>query len=67
MRLAEKRGAYRVLVGKPGGKRPLGRLNRRWNDNRRWILKKDYNEGARTGLLWLSTCASGGLVIMQSA
>jgi hypothetical protein len=29
----EKRGTYRVLVGKPEGKRPLGRPRRRWEDN----------------------------------
>jgi len=28
-----KRGVYRVLVGKPEGKRPLGRPRRRWEDN----------------------------------
>jgi hypothetical protein len=28
-----KRNAYRILVGKPEGKRPLGRPNRRWVDN----------------------------------
>jgi hypothetical protein len=30
----EKRNAYRVLVGKPEGKRPLGRPRRRWDDIR---------------------------------
>jgi hypothetical protein len=29
----EKRNAYRLLVGKPEGKRPLGRIRRRWVDN----------------------------------
>jgi hypothetical protein len=29
----EKRNAYRLLVGKPEGKRPLGRPRRRWVDN----------------------------------
>jgi hypothetical protein len=29
----EKRNAYRLLVGKPEGKRPLGRLRRKWADN----------------------------------
>jgi hypothetical protein len=29
----EKRNAYRILVGKPEGKRPLGRPRRRWLDN----------------------------------
>ena len=28
-----RRGVYRVLVGKPGGKRPLGRPMHRWEDN----------------------------------
>ena len=31
---------YRVLVGKPEGKRPLGRPRRRWVDNIRWIFSK---------------------------
>jgi hypothetical protein len=29
----EKKNAYRILAGKPEGKRPLGRLRRRWVDN----------------------------------
>jgi hypothetical protein len=29
----EERGVYRVLVGKPEGKRPMGRPRRRWEDN----------------------------------
>jgi hypothetical protein len=32
-RMGEKRNAYRLLVGKPEGKRPLGRPRRRWVDN----------------------------------
>jgi hypothetical protein len=31
--MGEKRNAYRLLVGKPEGKRPLGRPRRRWVDN----------------------------------
>jgi len=31
--MSDKRNVYRVLVGKPEGKRPLGRLRRRWEDN----------------------------------
>jgi hypothetical protein len=31
--MGEKRNAYRLLVGKPEGKRPLGRPGRRWVDN----------------------------------
>jgi hypothetical protein len=32
-RMGEKRNAYRILVGMPEGKRPLGRPGRRWVDN----------------------------------
>ena len=35
-----ERGAYRVLVGKPEGKRPLGRPRRRWVDNIRMDLQE---------------------------
>jgi len=31
--MLERKGVYRVLVGKPDGKRPLGRPRRRWKDN----------------------------------
>ena len=39
-RIGEERGVYRVLVGKPEGKRPLGRPRRRWVDNIRTDLQK---------------------------
>ena len=39
-RIGEKRGVYRVLVGKPEGKRPLGILRHRWEDN----IKMDLQE-----------------------
>jgi len=32
-RMGERRGVYRVLVGKPEGMRPLGRQRHRWEDN----------------------------------
>jgi hypothetical protein len=38
--MAERRGAYRALVGKPEGRRPLGRPRRRWEDN----IKMDLRE-----------------------
>jgi len=38
--IGERRGVYRVLVGKPEGKRPLGRPRRRWEDN----IKMDLEE-----------------------
>jgi hypothetical protein len=37
-RMREKRNAYRLLVGKPEGRRPLGRPKRRWLDNIRMDL-----------------------------
>jgi hypothetical protein len=37
-RMGEKRNAYSLLVGKPEGKRPLGRPRRRWLDNIRMDL-----------------------------
>jgi len=39
-RIGEERGVYRVLVGKPEGKRPLGRPRRRWVDN----IRVDFQE-----------------------
>ena len=33
MRVGERRGVYRVLLGKPEGKRPLGRTRHRWENN----------------------------------
>ena len=39
-RMGHGRGVHRVLVGKPGGKRPLGRPRRRWEDN----IKMDHQE-----------------------
>jgi hypothetical protein len=38
--MGEGRGVHRVLMGKPEGKRPLGRLRRRWEDN----IKMDLQE-----------------------
>jgi hypothetical protein len=39
--MRERRGLYRVLVGKPERKRPLGKSRRRWEDN----IKMDLQEG----------------------
>ena len=38
--MGKGRGLYRVLVGKPEGKRPLGRPRRRWEDNIRMDLQQ---------------------------
>jgi len=48
-RMGEGRGLYRVLVGKPEGKRPLGRPRRRWEDN----IKMDLQEVAGGGMDWI--------------
>jgi len=45
-RMGEERGVYRVLVGKPEERRPMGRPRRRWVDNIRM------NVGIWTGLSW---------------
>jgi hypothetical protein len=47
-RMGDRRGAYRVLVGKPEGRRPLGRSRRRWEDNIKTDLGK-WDVGVWTG------------------
>jgi hypothetical protein len=47
--MGEKRTAYRVLVGKPEGKRPLGRSRRRWVDN----IKTDLREIEWDDMDWI--------------
>jgi hypothetical protein len=59
--MGAKRNAYRILVGMPEGKRPLGRPRRRWVDN----IKMDLSEigwGVWIGLIWLRIGTSGGLL-----
>jgi hypothetical protein len=59
--MGEGRGVYRVLVGRPEGKRPLGRPRRRWEDNIKLDLSELGTDG-RTGFGWLGIGSSGGLV-----
>jgi hypothetical protein len=47
--MLEGRGAYRVLVGRPKGKRPLGRPRHRWEDN----IKMDLRETGINGANWI--------------
>ncbi|KAJ4429861.1 hypothetical protein ANN_22065 [Periplaneta americana] len=49
-RMGESRNAYRVLVGRPEGKRPLGRPRRRWEDN----IKMDLREVGYDDRDWLN-------------
>jgi hypothetical protein len=48
-RMGEKRNAYRLLLGKPEGKRPLGRPRRRWVDN----ISMDLGEVGCSDLDWI--------------
>jgi len=47
--MEERRGVYRVLVGKPTGRRLLGRPRRRWEDN----IKMDLQEVGCGGMDWI--------------
>jgi hypothetical protein len=48
-RMGEERGAYRILVGRPEGRRPLGRPRHRWEDN----TKTDLREVGWGGMNWI--------------
>jgi hypothetical protein len=54
----EKRNLYRILVGMPEGKRPLGRPRRMWVDN----VKMDLREIGRNGMDWLRIGTNGGFL-----
>jgi hypothetical protein len=61
--MGDKRDAYRGLVGRPEGMRPIGRPRRRWEDN----IKIDLQEvggggGAWNGLIWQMIGTRGGLL-----
>jgi hypothetical protein len=47
--MGEGRGAYRILVGRPEGRRPLGRPRCRWEDN----IKMDLQEVGWRGMDWI--------------
>jgi hypothetical protein len=60
-RMGEERKVYKVLVGKPEGKRPLGRPRRRWEDGVRMDLG-EIGWGVWIGFDWLRTGTGGGLL-----
>jgi hypothetical protein len=49
--MGEGRGAYRILVGRPEGRRPLGRPRCRWEDN----IKMDLQEVGWGDMDWIDT------------
>jgi hypothetical protein len=55
-RRGEVRGAYNVLVGKPEGRRPLGRPRRRWEDN----IKMDLSEIVFGDVDWIHLAQDRG-------
>jgi hypothetical protein len=59
-RIWEKRVAYKILVERPEGRRPLGRPRRRWKDNIKIDLEE--GDGVWTGLNWLKIDTGGGLL-----
>jgi hypothetical protein len=63
-RMGEGRGAYRILVGRPEGRRPLVRPRRRWEDNIKMDLQV-VGWGTWTGLIWLRIETGGGLLCMR--
>jgi hypothetical protein len=59
--MGEERKVYKVLVGKPEGKRPLGRPRRRWEDGIRMNLRET-GLGVWIGFDCLKTWTGGGLL-----
>ena len=57
--MGEGRGLYRVLMGKPEEKGPLGRLRRRWEDNIKIDFRK-WDVRVWTGSSWLKIGTGGG-------
>jgi hypothetical protein len=63
-RMGEGRDIYRVLVGKPEGKRPLSRPRGGWEDNVKMCLQEVGCAG-RTGLSWLRIGTGGRHLLMR--
>jgi hypothetical protein len=57
--MGERRGIYRILVGKPEGKRPLGRLRHRWEDDIKMDLQEVRCGGIWRGSSWLRIGTGG--------
>jgi hypothetical protein len=61
-RMGEERKVYKVLVGNPEGKRPLGRPRCRWEDVIRTELREIDGGGGWIGFDWLRSGTGGGLL-----
>jgi hypothetical protein len=59
--MGEWRTAERILLGKPEGKRPLGRPSHKWVDNIKMDLREVGWDG-RIGSMWLRIGTGGGLM-----
>jgi hypothetical protein len=58
--MGAKRNAYRIFMGKPEGKRPLGGPRRRWMDNIKMYLREiGWDCMGWIGLMWLRIGSSG--------
>jgi hypothetical protein len=62
--MGEERKVFKVLVGKPKGKRPLGRPRRMWEDRVRMDLRET-GLGVWIGFDWLRTGTGGGLLLVR--
>jgi hypothetical protein len=60
--MGEERKVYKVLMGKPEGKRPLGIPRRRWEDGIRMDLREIGLGRVRIEFDWLRTGTGGGLL-----
>jgi hypothetical protein len=60
-RIGDERQVYRALVGKPEGKRPLGRLWRTWENGIRMDLRNIVWGDPWSGFTWLRIGTGGGL------
>jgi hypothetical protein len=58
----EKRNMYRIFVGKLEGKRLLGKLKRKWEENINIVREIGWSGVDRSDLIWLRIGTSGGLL-----